>query len=443
MIGESALALEAKEKPKFFYGWVVVFALAMVQGATVGFLGNTMSVFIKPVSTGLGITRATFLLNSTFQMLSSVFMAPVWGEFFRNRRFKPYMIAGCFITASAMFGNSFAQKMSHFYIVAFFRGLFSGMLMGISMAKILSNWFVEKRGFATGLALSGSGLAGSFMTPIISRTVEMYGWRAGYRQLGIVFFVITVPVILFLLRETPEEMGLTAYGAESTPKLAAGAPVVEKQKVGISRAQAMRSQTYWFYVIGLFFVQGCVMSTSNNTVNHLTDIGYEPAFAASIFSIVLLMLVPGKPILGKVYDVLGIRTGTIIITGMTIVSPLLLAFSHIKTIAYVYAVVFGLAYSIATMQLPYMTVRLMGDKELSRVYGMCQPFQQLGSALMVPVSNIIQVRLGSYVPVFFSLSIMLTMSLFMMLRAIKMSPIEQEKFMREDAMATQTAQAPA
>ena len=432
--------MEQKKESKFFYGWVIVFAIGCLQGAAIGIIGNTMSVFIRPVSTAMGVARSVFLLTQTIGMLAGLVMSPIWGEFFKNRRFKPWMILGAIAAGGSIYCNSYATKMWHLYALAAVRSSMQGMLTGVPIARILSNWFVEKRGTATGLALAGSGLAGSIVTPIVSRTIETLGWQAGYRQVGLMFFAITAPVLLLLLRENPADMGLKPYGYKENVEVKV---ISIGLKSGMSRAQAFRSKTYWHYIVGLFVVQGCTMSISNNVVNHLTDIGYSPAFAARIFSLLLFMLVPGKPVLGYIYDKLGIRAGTIFATVMVGVSPILLAmtaiFRHLEWMPYAFALWFGFAYSIASMQLPYMTPKLFGDKEFTRVYGVCQPFMSLGSALVVPFANRIQESIGSYVPIFFSLSVGFAVALFLMLQAIKFSPIEIAKFDAEDGLISTEA----
>ena len=425
------------KKPKFFYGWVVVFSILCLQGAATGIISNTMSVFIKPVSEALGVSRSTFYLYNTFGMLTGIFMGPIWGEFFRNRRFKLWMILGSLFAGGSVFAYSMCTHVYQFYAIAMLKSAFQGMLTGVPIARTLSFWFIEKRGLATGIALSGSGLAGSLMTPIVSRTIELYGWRAGYRQLGIMFFAITAPILLFLYRERPEDMGLKPLGwneeVHGKPRTSATG-----LRSGISRAQALKSKTYWCYVGALFLTQGCVMATSNNVVNHLTDIGYSSAFAASIFSLLLLMLVPGKTILGYVYDKLGMVKGSYFIYAIIGTAPAVLAMTalrpDLKWLPYMAAMWFGFGYSLLTIQHPYFSPKLFGEKEFTRVFGICGPFSSIGNAIIVNSANKGQEYLGSYVPIFFANSVGIFAALGLMLAAIKFAPIETEKFDREDGI---------
>ena len=416
-----------KSKPKFFYGWVVVLGCLCIQAAAVGIIANTLSVFIVPCCEDLGVARGTFTLYSSFGMLGGLFMGPLWGEFFKNHRFKPYMIGGCLIIGACMFGYSVATNVYHFYAIATVKGIFSGMLTGVPIARILSNWFIEKRGTAMGIALAGSGLAGSIMTPIVSATVQASGWRAGFVQLAIVFLIITVPVILIFIRETPEEMRLKPLGWELQAQNKPEAVSVSKLS-GMTRAQALKSKTYWCYVLGLFLSSACGMGIQNNIIGHLVGNGFDAAYAARVFSVTMLVLVPGKIIVGRMYDTVGMKLTTMILSLGLSASAVMLAFATRSPLPMIFAVIFGFANAIQTMQMPYMTGRIFGDREYTRVYGVCQPFVSLGSAIGVPLSATVYDLAGSYVPGFLAMAVGGVLIMLLMLSAFKFSPRELESF---------------
>ena len=416
---------QQRHAPRFFYGWVVVFGCLCIQAAAVGIIQNTLSAFIVPCSTEFGVTRSVFTLYSSFSTFAGLLMAPVWGEFFKDRRFKNVMLVGCLIIGACMFGYSIAKNVYWFYVIGSIKGIFQGMLIGVPIPKILSNWFVEKRGLAMGLALAGSGLAGSVMTPIVTATIEGTGWRAGFVQLAVVYLIITVPIILFIIRETPEEMGQKALGADSFPKTPAGEG---RALSGMTRTQAFKSKTFWYYGGALFLTEVCSMGLQNNLIAYLTDIGYSSMYAARIFSTMMAVLVLGKVVLGRVYDRFGMKTGTVMLFTLMTLSGALLCIASRSPIPMIFAVVFGFANAAPTMQPPYMTGRLLGEREYSRIYGVCQVFDRLGVSLGMPVTAAIRDVTGSYVPAFVAVSVCSLAVLALMLAAIRTSPIEIAKF---------------
>lgn len=431
-----------QSKPKFFYGWVVVLGCLCVQAAAVGIIANTLSVFIVPCCADLGVARGTFTLYNSFGMLGGLFMGPLWGEFFKNHRFKPYMIAGCCIIGLCMYSYSRATSVYHFYIIATIKGIFSGMLTGVPIARILSNWFIEKRGTAMGIALAGSGLAGSIMTPIVAATVEASGWRAGFVQLAIVFFLITVPVIFFLIKEKPEDMGLKPLGWETVALQETEAEKPTVKVSGMTRAQALKSKTYWCYVLALFLTSACGMGVQNNIIGHLVGTGFDSAYAARVFSLSMLILVPGKILVGRLYDTVGVKFTTVFLALGLSTSAVLLSFAKRSPLPMVFAVIFGFANAIQTMQMPYITGRIFGDREYTRVYGICQPFVSMGSAIGVPLSASVYDWAHSYVPGFLTMAVGGVLIMFLMLSALKFAPVELKKFDEiNDAKAAEAAQA--
>lgn len=82
------------------------------------------------------------------------------------------MLLGCLLMTGGMWCYSLATNVYHFYIISSVNGIFQGLLTGVPIPRILSNWFIEKRGLAMGVALAGSGLAGSIMTPLVTATIQ-------------------------------------------------------------------------------------------------------------------------------------------------------------------------------------------------------------------------------------------------------------------------------
>ena len=69
------------------------------------------------------------------------------------------------------------------------------------------------------------------------------------------------------------------------------------------------------------------MGLQNNIIGYLTDVGFDSMYAASIFSLMMFILVPGKIALGSIYDRFGIRIGSIVITVTLSLSAVLLILS--------------------------------------------------------------------------------------------------------------------
>lgn len=170
------------------------------------------------------------------------------------------------------------------------------------------------------------------------------------------------------------------------------------------------------------------MGLQNNLIAYLTDIGYSSMYAARVFSAMMAILVLGKVVLGRVYDRFGMKTGTIMLFSLMTLSGLVLCFASRSPLPMVFSLVFGFANAAPTMQPPYMTGRLLGEREYSRIYGVCQVFDRLGVSLGMPVTAAIRDVTGSYIPAFVAVSVCSLLVLVLMLAAIRTSPAEIAKF---------------
>ena len=194
-----------KQENRLFYGWSVVLGCAVVCGCNIGVLSNTVGVFLKPVSIELGVSRSQIALYSSIFSVIGMFSAPFQGRLMEKYSLKKLMVSGSVIAGICLFCYSFAPGLWFFYANAVLCGLVFGFTNLIPVNKILSNWFTKKKGTAVGVALAGSGLMAMVVTPVLSHMVADYGWRSGYRFIGSLYLLLMVPVILFVIKESPED----------------------------------------------------------------------------------------------------------------------------------------------------------------------------------------------------------------------------------------------
>jgi hypothetical protein len=90
---------------RFFYGWWIVGVGVLTQIAGVFSLSSTLSVFLKPVTEDLGISRGAFSLVRTGEVLISAAIAPlivlrevVWANYFGRLALGTVRGMGLFLT---------------------------------------------------------------------------------------------------------------------------------------------------------------------------------------------------------------------------------------------------------------------------------------------------------------------------------------------------------
>lgn len=82
----------------------------------------------------------------------------------------------------------------------------------IPVIILIRNWFIEKRGLALSLAFSGLGLGGVVFSQLVTFLINSFNYQIAYIVYGVLMILIGLPVILFLIKVNPQDIGLTPYG---------------------------------------------------------------------------------------------------------------------------------------------------------------------------------------------------------------------------------------
>jgi sugar phosphate permease len=228
---------------RLYYGWVIVatlFLVSLVSAASVGF---TFGLFVLPMGTELGLSRAALGWTQTARLgangVSSLILGPLIDRY-GTRLLIP--VAGV-VSAAALWIMS---ETSAYWVILLMFGLlgvvefhFPGNLL---TTVPVPKWFVRKRGKAA--AITAAGIAGGAIVFALTHQylLDSVGWRETFRLSAIIILVGTVPLPLLLLRRTPEDIGLLPDG-ESLP-LAHAEPRVDDQPAW-SRHDAVRTLTMW------------------------------------------------------------------------------------------------------------------------------------------------------------------------------------------------------
>lgn len=380
-----------KQENRLFYGWSVVLGCAVVCGCNIGVLSNTVGVFLKPVSMELGVSRSQIALYSSIFSVIGMFSAPFQGRLMEKYSLKKLMVSGSVIAGICLFCYSFAPGLWFFYANAVLCGLVFGFTNLIPVNKILSNWFTKKKGTAVGVALAGSGLMAMVVTPVLSHMVADYGWRSGYRFIGSLYLLLMVPVILFVIKESPED-GKSGRGGTGDAETGE-----QNIKTGLTRAQAMGTRRFWLVLAALVLASSVAMGIQQHMIAYLTDMGYGQQYASGIYSLSMGVLMAGKVILGTLYDRLGIKGASVYICLALAASLGFLLMADLPGIPYLFAAAFGLANAIQSIPATCLVTRFFGTREFTSIYGICNAGNMAGIALGTSMSAWIYDASGSYV----------------------------------------------
>ena len=293
----SPLVEQPVKKAAIYYGWVIVIVGFLAHIASAFSISSTLSVFLKPLSSDLGISRGMFSLIRSGEILIGAAAAPLVGTLMDRYGGRWLMAAGGLISGAGFICLGQAQGFIQFMLVRWLLISPGDSLMGSMVVNVsISRWFVRMRGRALAIAGMGHGLAKVCM-PVAAATLMLYvGWRGAWVVFGVFALLLVVAPALLFMRRAPEEMGLLPDGGPvpvkaevATPKKTRHAKRTGADNVEWSRREALRTPVFWLIASTFGVAQIGVTGLNLHVFSYVTDQGHPTLVAASVMSIIAVM----------------------------------------------------------------------------------------------------------------------------------------------------------
>jgi MFS family permease len=286
---------------KVYYGWFIVAAALCAMFTSSAIQSNSQSVFLLPMTTDLGWSRADFTWGQTIGTFIMSAAGFVVGSMLDARGPRLFMlIGGCCMAASVLAMSQVTELWQYLLLRGIGMTVGSIMIGNLVVNTTVSKWFVRRRAWAIAAATTGLSLGG-FVAPLVTTAlVESFGWRTSWVILAFALLVLVVPSAL-VMRRRPEDHGLLPDGDEAgEPPPAAPGQVTAATEVQWTRAEAMQSRSFWLLVVAFCLASFGTGAFSLHMLSYLQDSGYTPGEAAARFSTVYLFTAMSRPLWGSV-----------------------------------------------------------------------------------------------------------------------------------------------
>jgi MFS family permease len=310
MFKKGTLAMPIKP-PRLFFGWWINIVTALLCGISSGFVQQGASVFFKSISSDLNLSRAATSVASGVSALQSGSLFPFVGWFADKFGPRWIVITGMLIMITGLILMNFVSSPWQYYVV--WGLIVSGgntMAFTIAIDKMLTSWFISKRGLAFGIRFTIMGLAVVLLLPVISWLSVTQGWRtscliwSGVVTAGIPF------AWYFVKQERPEYYGLLPDGAKSKSgattdhdtRMAEGMEYAASlQEQDFSLGQSLKTTSFWLLAL-MAVMQSTFWGFSVHTIPFLTDRGIDPIAAASMYAMISFLAIPARLFGGIIAD---------------------------------------------------------------------------------------------------------------------------------------------
>jgi MFS family permease len=153
-----------------------------------------------------------------------------------------------------------------------------GMTHYVPVMATTRKWFRKRAGVVAGLTGSAWAIGNAVFVPIMTRMADSYGWRFTSWVLGIGIGAVIMLCALFIIRDTPESMGLHPDGEACPPS----ADPTASAEVSWDIKHALRTSQF----VLLFIAYSVYNIGLNGMVAHVVTWGTElgsPEATAGIF----------------------------------------------------------------------------------------------------------------------------------------------------------------
>ena len=402
---------------RFFFGWLMVAAGALILFASGPGQSHTFSVFLTVVAEDLGLSYTEVSFAYGVATLAAAFGLPFAGRQVDRRGARRVLAVVSALLGAAAIAFGFVNGLVVLALgFAAVRYLGQGCLF-LGTSNIIAQWFERQRGFALGLIWLGFSASVALHPPFAQWLIETVGWREAWFWLGISSWALLLPALWFV-RNRPEDVGLRPDGIPapapdrgpepgSRPQIsrtdvdrtdaasdpsppgahdrgseAAARPGTDQPEItGLTLKQALRTSTFWIVALGLSLLSLLMTGLFFHQVAVFQHRGLDPHVATRVFAITALVSVVSAPVLGRIMDR---SPSQLVLAGAQIVMAAALVALHLVVdvaTAIVYAVVFGLAGASVQVNVGYLWADYFGRRHLGSIQGTGQTALIVGASL--------------------------------------------------------------
>jgi MFS family permease len=401
--------LGTKKKGGIFYGYWGLLGAFLLHSLDSGLYFYGFSVFYTPIKLEYAWSAAAVAGAISFSRLEGGIEGPIVGYLIERFGARKILGLGVIMTGLGYILMIYVNSVWSLYLV--YGGVLSiGYNMGFthSLSTLINNWFIKKRARAMSLYAIAAGIGGAIFVPLLSKSIQVYGWRMTAIFSGLAFWIVGIPAAL-VFRNFPEDLGLLPDGDTPIGQSNLSEAAVESEPELTTR-DALKSVTFRRLLLAESLRTFLLGSIVLHQIPHLVNIGIDEVTAAGILGLMISFSIPGRlffGLLGDRYEKRKLIAATMILQGLAV-----LIFALASSIIHVYAfvIIYGITYGGCIPLLMAFRGDIFGRKKFAQMSGIMSPFRMIGNVVGPIFAGFLFDVTGNYRIAFISFTFLAIMS---------------------------------
>ncbi len=374
----------------FYYGWWIVAGVFVVLTVSSGFGFYNLSVYINVLAAarGFSVSEVSVAVSLFFVVGGVTGMAVA--RLIERFDVRWVMLAGAALAGAALGVVGETASLWQLYLVFVLFGIGNSAVSIVTATTLITRWFPgPNRSVALSVASTGLSAGGIVLTPLSARWLNAWGLEATMPWFGVLFFVLVVPVVLWVLRGHPP--------ATREPEASSGA-----RSVAWSYDAAVRTRFFILVTLGYVVCMGSQVGGIAHLYNRAEQVA-DFRSAATAVQALTLMSILGRFLGGWLVTRIPIRWFTLGNAVGQAVGLGVIATAAGPAQVIVGAALFGATVGNLLMLHPLWLADAFGGQSYARIFSLSNAVSVLGvaagPAVIGAVFDAVDYRLGYFTAV--------------------------------------------
>ena len=362
----------------------------MMEFSVIGFIFYCFPLMFNALERDLGASQSQLSGALSIWFVSSAIASIFLGRLLDKFSIKKIMMIGGVIFSLGLFSISFVQ--SSFSLLLIYGTLLAvgGPALGnLSVTKLVANWFEKNAGMALGIAAIGISFSGVVLPLLVDPLIDLIGWRSVYIVFGLIVIFLLIPLVRYLVIDTPEEVGQFKDNLIEEPS--------EGFQDLIEIKDFFKHNIFWIISLAFafqFLAMGGVLlhlplhSESQGFLETWTVLGLPIKQTVLAYSIAALGGVVGKVFFGYLMDRLSANIPVMIMMAMQSMGIFGLTLIDNYLLFTIFCFIFGLGFGGAMVLMSASFLKAFGSQNLGSVRG-------ISALIIVPVQPVGMILVGT------------------------------------------------